>query len=238
MKHSKFSIFLQISIPAIIALCTILYAVILTPKQNNKSIFDEYYNQKCETYRMENAYLSKGQIVFVGDSNTDLYKLDDYYSDLDKAVYNRGIGGDTTSGVLDRLQVSLFDIAPSKIVLLIGNNDINGNRDFDTIVKNYKSILAQIHQNLPTAEVFCISVIPLHEKLNNIVVVDDKNHTASLLNVEIKNLADEFSYTYLDLFHLICDENQRTKDEYTIDGLHLSAKGYEAWASLVKPYLV
>lgn len=97
---------------------------------------------------------------------------------------------------------------------------------------------AQIHQNLPTAEVFCISVIPLHEKLNNIVVVDDKNHTASLLNVQIKNLADEFSYTYLDLFNTICDENQRTQDEYTIDGLHLSAKGYEAWASLVKPYLV
>ena len=58
------------------------------------------------------------------------------------------------------------------------------------------------------------------------------------LNVQIKNLADEFSYTYLDLFNTICDENQRTKDEYTIDGLHLSAKGYEAWTSLVKPYLV
>lgn len=58
------------------------------------------------------------------------------------------------------------------------------------------------------------------------------------LNVQIKNLADEFSYAYLDLFNTICDENQRTKDEYTIDGLHLSAKEYEAWASLVKAYLV
>ena len=238
MKNSKLSIFIQTAIPLLIAICTISSSIYFKQNSTPKIDFQAYYNQKCETYRMENAYLSKGQIVFIGDSNTDLYKLDDYYSDLNKAVYNRGIGGDTTAGVLNRLQVSLFDIAPSKIVLLIGNNDVNGNHAFDTILSNYKSILTQIHQNLPTAEVYCISLVPLNERLNTLFVVDDKNNTSSLINAHIQTLVNEFGYTYLDLFNLICDDNKRTKDEYTIDGAHLSAKGYETWANLVKPYLV
>ena len=62
--------------------------------------------------------------MFVGDSITDLYVLDDHYADLPQAVYNRGIGGDTTAGVLARLQVSVLDLQPDVVVLMIGTNDL------------------------------------------------------------------------------------------------------------------
>ena len=52
---------------------------------------NDYYNNKVMSFGVQNANLSKGQIVFVGDSITDLYPLDDYYADLDLACYNRGI---------------------------------------------------------------------------------------------------------------------------------------------------
>ena len=42
-----------------------------------------YYDKKCEAYFLENQNYAKGQIVFIGDSITDLYVLDDYYLDYD-----------------------------------------------------------------------------------------------------------------------------------------------------------
>ena len=76
---------------------------------NKSNSFEAYYNRKCLAYSVENANYSKEQIVFIGDSITDLYTLDSYYS-LTLATYNRGIGGDTTEGVLKRLDVSLSSI--------------------------------------------------------------------------------------------------------------------------------
>ena len=70
-----------------------------------------YYQKKCDSYAVQNTNLSKGQIIFIGDSITDLYPLDDYYADLNLVTYNRGIGGDTTQGVLERLKVSFCSVS-------------------------------------------------------------------------------------------------------------------------------
>ena len=205
--------------------------IVVYPKHQQKNT---YYDQKCQSFEVQNFNLSKGQIVFIGDSITDLYPLDSYYSDLPLAVYNRGIGGDTTSGVLNRMKISLFDIAPSKIVLMIGINDINGGVDIETVAKNYKEILKQIKENLPNTQVFC------NAKILEFVNIDlaERNALIKSFNVTVQNFATEYGYTYLDLFNLVSDENNNLKDEYTIDFGHLSEAGFVVWTNLIKPYLV
>jgi len=201
---------------------------------------EKYYKMKCESFAAQNFNLSKEQIIFIGDSITDLFPLDDYFADLDLACYNRGIGGDTTSGVLRRIEVSITELAPSKVVLLIGTNDINGGVEQDKIVANYREILATVRAALPDTEILLMSVIPQGDGLNGVAGIDVAANTARILalNEEIRAMSDsDDKIHYFDIFTLLADENNRLKKEYSDDALHLNAGGFEVWAGLIKPYL-
>ncbi|MGB8355451.1 MAG: SGNH/GDSL hydrolase family protein [Chthoniobacteraceae bacterium] len=77
------------------------------------------------------------KIVFLGDSITGASNLAHYmkFSHIVEcmiearwgaghaAALNRGIAGDTTGGVLKRLQSDVLDVEPDIVVLLIGGND-------------------------------------------------------------------------------------------------------------------
>lgn len=211
-------------------------SVFLTIK-NKKSSFQSYYDSKVAAYRAENANFSKGQIVFIGDSITDLYHLNDYYSDLDKATYNRGIGGDTTSGVLKRLDVSLYDIEPSKVVLMIGINDINGYIAESEIVSNYTKILDGIKEHLPTTELYSMSILPVNSDLGANYDLKRATNTILSVNAKIKPIVEQHSYQYLDLFSQVQDGENHLKKDLSDDGIHLNHNGFVIWTDLVKPYL-
>lgn len=197
-----------------------------------------YYDKKVAAFERENSDCDKGQIVFIGDSITDYYPLDDYYGDLSLRAYNRGIARDRTDGVLARLKVSLYDLAPTKVVLLIGINDVNAGRSIDEIVANYTAILVSIRANLPEAEVTCLSVLPMDARVED-WGIDLAKSTARIkeLNGRIKPLAEGKGYRFVDLFPLFADENDHMIPEYVYDGLHPSAEGYSVWAEALKPYL-
>lgn len=237
----KNNLFHFIYIAIIVILATVI--IVLTVDVKNDSQLNEhqqYYQIKCNSYNVQNTNLSKGQIVFIGDSITNLYPLDDYYADLDLATYNRGIGGDTTAGVLNRLKVSLFDIKPSKIVLMIGTNDINGNVDNSKIIANYKEILTKIKTELPDTEIFCVSIIPQNLTLETYsnIKVEETTKTILEINTQIKEIIEkESNVTYIDLFSLLADDNNMLIEKYSDDGIHLNAAGFEVWTKLIKPYL-
>ena len=213
--------------------------VVVLKKQKKEGWFEEYYADKCKSFEIQNANLTKGQIVFIGDSITDLFPLDNYFSDLNKATYNRGISGDITDGVLKRLKVCLYDIQPSKVVLMIGLNDIDSGRTAKQLEANYKKILENIKKNLPETQVYCMSLISQHKKIETYSVLKIANTIPTIMeaNGYIQNLALEFGYTYVDLFHATCDSENVLIEKYSDDGLHLNANGFEAWTTVIKPYL-
>ena len=192
-----------------------------------------YYEIKCEAFGVQNSNLSKNQIVFIGDSITDGYKLDNYYADLDLATYNRGINGDTSSGVLARLQTSLIDLAPSKVVLMIGINDIGLGRTNDEIIANYTAILSNIKQNLPTTKVFCMSVLPVGTQLLDYI----SNEQVVDLNSKISQLAAQRDCQFVDIYSDFVTQDGLINPEYTIDGIHPNAVGYDVWTNKIKPLL-
>src|SRR5205814_2898103 len=67
----------------------------------------------------------ENRVVFFGDSITDIWKLQDYFSD--KPYVNRGIGGQTTPQMLVRYRQDVIDLQPKVVVILAGTNDIAGN---------------------------------------------------------------------------------------------------------------
>lgn len=228
---------------AALLLTTVVMIFAFLPEKDNKeekiNSLQQYYQDKCQSYSMQNANAAKGQIVFIGDSITDLYVLDDHYADLDVACYNRGISGDTTQGVLDRLQVSIFDIQPSVVVLMIGTNDINGGAETNAILRRYEKIIDEIYAALPSVKLYCISVIPQNDDLEaySVVRIADTTPRIQAVNAGIQHLAQDKGAVFLDVFSLLADEEDHLIKAYSDDGLHLNVEGLRVWTTLLKPYL-
>lgn len=193
------------------------------------------YDEKVAAFSEENSKLKKGQIVFLGDSITAGYPLQLYYHNLNLKTYNRGISGDTTNWLLTRLQTSLIDIAPSKIVLMIGTNDINLGKSAEEIAQNYQSILHLISSELPDVEVFCVSVIPQNKKYSQ--TAQENNARIQETNREIESLASAYGYQYVNLYDKLTDKDGTLKRSYSTDGLHLNFWGYCVWTDVLKERL-
>lgn len=221
----------------LLATVIVLICFLLIDRQKEDIQF--YYENKCQSFSTQNTNSAKGQIVFIGDSITDLYVLDEHYADLPLAVYNRGIGGDTTEGLLARINVSVLDIAPTYVVLMIGTNDVNGNVSNDQILSNYEKILDTIYAVLPDVQIYCMSIIPQNMQLAEYTTIDVKSTTKRILqlNPQIQQLAEKKGAVYLDLFSLLADENQYLIAEYSDDGIHLNKAGLQVWTDLLKPHL-
>ncbi len=235
----KDAVYLSVIAVLIIAILVVGLVLGIEPPPKEEDFFKKYYDDKCSAFAMQNTNLSKGQIVFIGDSITDLCPLDDYYQDLPLACYNRGIGGDTTEGVLKRLQVSLFDIAPTKIVLMIGTNDVDGGKSEEYILSNYEKIICEIKKELPQVELYCMSIIPQNEVLESYSELDTQANNVKIISInqKIKVLAENSGATYVDLYPMLLGSEGNLNKAYSDDGLHLNANGFVVWSTLIKPYL-
>src|SRR5258708_40100187 len=76
------------------------------------------------------------------------------------SVANRGISGDTSRGVLIRLQEDVIALNPSAVVLLIGTNDLEEGADPETSTANLKLILAKLKANNPKMPIILCQVFP------------------------------------------------------------------------------
>ena len=194
--------------------------------KEHKRAVQEYYNNKYALYQIENDKYDDYQVdvAFLGDSLTDGYDLERYYPQYVTA--NRGIGGDTTFGLQDRLQLSLFDLKPKVAVMLIGANNM------DTMLDNYEDILISIKQNLPDTKVVLLSLTSMSGEWGR------KNQLAAYNNVIIKKLADKYNFEYVDLYSALLNvETGEIYQEFTTDGGHLTHEGYVRVTEMVTPVL-
>ena len=194
--------------------------------KNQQQLVKEYYDNKLNLYQQENDKYSDYEVdvVFLGDSLTDGYNLKLYYPDY--VVSNRGIGGETTHGLEERLKVSAYDLKPKVVVMLIGGNNLN------TMFENYEDILIGLKDNLPNTKVILLSLTAMGKDWGH------KNEIACLNNVKIKLLAEKYDYTFVDLFTPLFDINiGEVYSDYTTDGAHFTSKGYDVVTSVVKPVI-
>ncbi|MGH4050939.1 MAG: GDSL-type esterase/lipase family protein [Clostridium sp.] len=195
---------------------------------------------KVESWEETNKTLKKRSIVFVGDSITEFFKVDEFFEDV--TAINRGIVGDTTDELLARIKESVYDIKPSKAFLMIGTNDIvNGNRNPEYIVANIGRIIEGIKSNSPETKIYLESVYPVYsmkdKKFDTYMVGKRTNEIITEINGGLKVLAKSENITYIDVYsHLIGDNNQ-IKIDYTYDGLHLDAPGYIEVVKVLTPYV-
>ena len=180
-----------------------------------------------EDYFM-NFYSAPTDIVFLGDSMT--YRFDWASAFPEFYVQNRGIGSDTTLGVLERMD-TISQTRPSNIFLMIGINDVGRKMPIEESMENYEKILDYCQREMPDTTIYVQSILPVREpsQVDNELVVK--------FNECLKTYCEEQNITYIDLYTQFVDSEGKLKSEYSFDGVHLTSQGYAVWINELRTVL-
>lgn len=199
-----------------------------------------YQKQIDNVFFELNESAKPGGIVFLGDSITDFFRVNEYFHGA--YVINRGIGGDTTDDVLKRMPESVYQLSPSKVFLMIGTNDLPENKSDESIVANIRKIISLIQENCPDTKIYLESIYPIsaarHKKIRKIIVRKRTNERIRSINEALKALALEKGIPYIDVYSHLTDEEGNLRLEFTVEGLHLTVLGYRAVAEVLRPYVM
>ena len=191
-------------------------------------------------YREANAKLaspsgSENRVVFMGDSITDGWHLDQSFPG--KPYVNRGIGGQTTPQMLLRFRSDVIYLTPKVVVILAGTNDISGNTGPMTLIEieaNLKTMteLARIHG----IRVVLSSVLPVNNYTERSKLFFPLRPPAQILelNAWMKDYAAHNGCIYLDYFSAMVDDKGMLRADLAKDGLHPNDMGYAVMAPLAQ----
>lgn len=170
-----------------------------------------------------------GAIVFLGDSITQGWTTMAHdFPDFKTA--NRGIGGDTTRGVLYRLDDNVLSLTPRAVVLLIGTNDIGNGADPRDVADNINGIVKEMKDRYPRMPIIVCEVMPSSEKKQRPA---DK---IKKLNSLIKKDMRWKRHVYVcDTWSIYADADGNAPKELFPDLLHPNAAGYAKWTAALKP---
>lgn len=187
-----------------------------------------YYRMKVSMFEHEKT--NKNGIVFLGDSLTDYVNFEDYFP---FPVFNRGIAGDTTSGVLNRID-DIIELKPAKLFLLIGTNDIGSGVSTDKILTNVQKIISAIQENSSDTKIYIQSLFPTN---NSKFKSGRPIKTIKEVNAKLEELAKSTKCEFIDLYPLLTTFNGELDEIYTLDGLHLNARAIAIWMKFIAPYV-
>lgn len=203
------------------------------------------YNREMASKKNNYTFLNKkyaieNQTIILGDSITDFFNWYELFYDFSKtsgqAVYNRGISGDTTDRLLERLQENVLSIKPRNIVLLIGTNDIGRGLPLSLSVENMENIIKMTKDSCPDVNFIIEAVYPVNEKMRD-RFEKRSNKKINEMNKEFVKLCEKYDCMWLDFTDELMDNSGNLKQEYTFDGLHINAHAYEIIAKHVIPLL-
>jgi lysophospholipase L1-like esterase len=190
-----------------------------------KNILNDNYTVRNSIF---SSYPSKHyRIVMLGDSITEWVAWNELFGI--SSIANRGIRGDTTSGLLNRLE-SIYNMEPDICFIMIGINDIlKKTGDTEHIIKNIEKIVNELIKN---------EINPI---VQSILYVSDErqnwrkiNKEVDMINSALKSICVERGVLFIDV-NKILSTNEMLKKEYTYDGVHLSGLGYKEWGKLLLP---
>lgn len=175
--------------------------------------------------------------LFLGDSITDFYSLEEYYDNL--PVVNSGISGNKTTDILNNMKERVYQYNPTKIFLLIGTNDLDSTDEdiVDVTFDNIKKIVNEIRENRSDATIYVESVYPVNSTIENNSVSNRTNKKIRNLNKKLSSYCDGENCNYINLYDDLIDDEGNLKEEYTEDGLHLNSLGYVVITRELLPYL-
>ena len=190
-------------------------------------------------YTKEEMIKKYENIVFLGDSITEYYPINEIYSDL--PVIKSGIAGYKTNDILSRLDELVYKYNPTSVYLLIGTNDLIMDKEEDKVstVNNIKEIIENIKKHRKKTDIYIESIYPINKNLDKekYMVGQRENTTIMNVNNKIKKYCKENNYHYIDMYNQLLDKDGNFSKEYTDDGLHPNDLGYAKITRVLLPYI-
>ena len=161
------------------------------------------------------------RVVFLGDSITDAWHLNEYFTGRD--FINRGISGQVTSQMLGRFRPDVIDLHPRAVLILAGINDIARGTPLNIIEDNLMSMcdLAREHQ----IKVLLASVLPAGEQRTGL-----PGPTIQQLNTWMQSYCIQTGATYVDYYSKMRAPGGTLQPDLADDGLHPNSMGYRIMA--------
>ncbi len=170
-------------------------------------------------------------IIFLGNSLTHYIDWAELLGEPN--ARNRGISGDITFGVLERLD-EVIEGKPAKVFILIGINDIARSIPDSVILSNYGRIISRIKAGSPKTKIYFQTLLPVNNEVGSPKGHYNKDEHIAAVNEGLKALAAREKITLIDLHPHFLDANKKLEKRLTYDGLHLNAEGYNVWANVLK----
>jgi lysophospholipase L1-like esterase len=199
------------------------------------------FNEARHQGFLETARGGDIDLLFVGDSITDWFAhgfrdqparggavWSAAFGSLKPA--NFGIAGDTTQGVLWRMQNGELEGFQAKLIVhMLGTNNINRN-PVDEIVDGNRLILEEYRTRQPQARVLLLGVFPRGAEADNPL-----RATIAEINGKLAALADNRDVFFMDIGEAFLAADGTLTEEVMPDGLHPSEQGYRSWADAIAP---
>lgn len=173
------------------------------------------------------------RVVFMGNSITEFWKVNDPAFFTGRHYYNRGISGQTTPQMLVRFREDVINLKPKVVVILAGINDIaenTGPNKLENIFGNIVS-MAQLAKGAHIKVVLC-SVVPSNKLPWRPSIIPTE--AVGQLNVMIKDYCAKNNIVYLDYFSPMADADRGLPKSLSADGVHPNLAGYKIMEPLAE----
>ena len=203
------------------------------PEFDMHEMFIRMAEEKARKYHELNALAKQGAVVLAGSSLMENFPVNEMLMSegSDKIVYNRGISALTIDDYSNYLEACIFELAPKKLFINIGSNDLNLPGDtVGNMQKKYRELLKTVMRRLPGCDITLLAFYPVRpaEEAQN-VMPDRIVRTKELVddaNAAVKALAEELSLKFMDLNAPLMDKDGYMRAEIATDQIHFSPAGY------------
>ena len=170
-------------------------------------------------------------IVFIGSSS--IVRWNSLAADFpDLPVMNRGFGGSEMFDSVTFAHRTVLPYKPRQVVVYAGGNDINAGKSADRIFADYRTLVTQIHAELPDTRISFISVAGNPKRWSQIEIVRAVNAKVA------EHVKSDPRLDYIDVHTaMLGPDGKPLPDIFVSDQLHMNEKGYSIWKGLVRPHL-
>ncbi len=211
----------------------LLVVFCLTINSYSQKKYSEHYYKRYELFKSEAD--TKNEIVFLGNSITEGGDWKALFPNIN--AVNRGISGDVTDGILNRLD-EVLSSQPKKIFILIGTNDLARGKSIDEVLNNSKILLEKIKAVSKETKIYLQSVLPYNPNIGTkFSGHKSKQQDVLVLNKKLKKLARDQGVKFLNIHKKFRNKKGDLKANLTYDGLHLNKSGYVFWAKIIKKHV-
>ena len=175
-----------------------------------------------------------GVIVFTGSSSIRFWHtLSADMKPLD--AINRGFGGSQISQVNEYAARIVLPYRPKAVVLYAGENDMSWpwHKSAETVLANFQQFLRIVHTAFPETPVYYISMKPDPLRWDHWPALATSNRMIEAY------CRTQDRVKFIDVSAAMLDADGKPRRElFRWDGLHMNARGYALWTSIIKPVLL